>query len=48
MAAINYNGVTGSTTFDENRNPVKDANILKFVGDDIEFVTTVKAEDLAK
>ncbi|MCI8505678.1 MAG: ABC transporter substrate-binding protein [Lachnospiraceae bacterium] len=47
MAAIDYNGVTGSTTFDENRNPIKDANILKFVGNEVEFVTTVKASDLA-
>ncbi len=48
MATIDYNGVTGSTTFDENRNPIKDANILKFVGNEVEFVTTVKASDLAE
>ena len=47
MAAIEFNGVTGSTTFDENRNPIKDANILKFSGNDIEFVTVVKAADMA-
>ncbi|HIZ44880.1 MAG TPA: ABC transporter substrate-binding protein [Firmicutes bacterium] len=48
LAAIQYDGVTGTTTFDADRNPVKDANILRFSGNEIEYVTSVKASDLAE
>lgn len=43
MAATkDYDGVTGLTTFDENRNPVKSALILQFASDgQVEYVTTI-------
>lgn len=40
-----FSGVTGALTFDENRNPIKDAYILAFDGDEVKYVTTVNMDD---
>lgn len=39
-----FSGVTGSLMFDENRNPIKDAYILAFEGDEVKYVTTVNLD----
>lgn len=45
MAALSgFSGVTGSLTFDESRNPIKDAYILAFDGDEVKYVTTVNLD----
>jgi branched-chain amino acid transport system substrate-binding protein len=44
LAKIEYPGVTGKLTFDENRNAVKSASILKVVGDKYELDTKVNPE----
>ena len=38
MKATNYKGLTGTTTFDENRNPVRSAVILTIEGGAYKFV----------
>lgn len=39
-----FSGVTGSLSFDKERNPVKDAYILAFDGNQVKYVTTVNLE----
>lgn len=44
LKATNYDGVTGSMTFDENRNPVKSVSIIKIVNGEYTFDSVVKPE----
>ncbi|MDF2947852.1 MAG: extracellular ligand-binding receptor [Bacillales bacterium] len=44
LAKVEYPGVTGKLSFDENRNAVKSATILKVVGDKYELDTKVDPE----
>jgi branched-chain amino acid transport system substrate-binding protein len=41
MAGIEFNGVSGKITFDENHNPVKSATILEVTADGIKFKSVV-------
>ena len=40
-----FSGVTGALVFDEDRNPVKDAYILAFEGNEVKYVTTLNLND---
>lgn len=40
-----FSGVTGQLVFDADRNPVKDAYILAFDGNDVKYVTTLNLND---
>jgi len=44
MKAIQFKGVTGNITFDENNNPIKDATILKLMDGEANFDSKVTAE----
>lgn len=41
MAAIKFNGVSGTITFDENHNPIKSATILKVADGKVQFEAVV-------
>lgn len=44
LKAIEFSGVTGNITFDENNNPIKDATILKLMDGEANFHSKVAAE----
>ena len=44
MQEIEYDGVTGHITFDENGDPIKDVAILKLEGGEVSLETKLAAE----